>query len=161
MTFNASARRDPDGSIVKYQWDLDGNGSYETDTGTTQRPSRKTYATTQTIDVQLARHGQPRRQRTWTTQTLFVGNDAADGALHGHAEPGVIGQTGDLRRLRVERPRRHRSRSTNGTSTATARYETNTGTTPTTSQGLHDAGTVNVGLRVTDNGGKTATTTRR
>jgi uncharacterized delta-60 repeat protein len=28
---------DPDGSIAKYEWDLDGNGSYETDTGATSQ----------------------------------------------------------------------------------------------------------------------------
>jgi hypothetical protein len=32
-TFDASASSDPDGSIVRYQWDLDGNGSFERDTG--------------------------------------------------------------------------------------------------------------------------------
>jgi hypothetical protein len=33
VTFNGSTSSDPDGSIVKYEWDLDGNGSYETDGG--------------------------------------------------------------------------------------------------------------------------------
>ena len=36
MTFDASASADPDGTIAKYEWDLDGNGTYETDTGTTR-----------------------------------------------------------------------------------------------------------------------------
>lgn len=31
--FDASASRDPDGSIVNYKWDLDGDGTFETDTG--------------------------------------------------------------------------------------------------------------------------------
>jgi Concanavalin A-like lectin/glucanases superfamily/PKD domain len=35
VSFNASGSTDPDGSIVSYQWDLDGNGTFETDTGTT------------------------------------------------------------------------------------------------------------------------------
>ena len=35
-TFNGSASSDPDGTIAKYEWDLDGNGSFETDTGTTR-----------------------------------------------------------------------------------------------------------------------------
>ena len=34
--FNGSASSDPDGTIAKYEWDLDGNGTYETNTGTTQ-----------------------------------------------------------------------------------------------------------------------------
>jgi Mg-chelatase subunit ChlD len=30
VTFNAGASRDPDGSIVRYEWDLDANGTFET-----------------------------------------------------------------------------------------------------------------------------------
>ena len=36
---DASRSGDPDGSIVKYEWDLDGNGSFERDRGGTPRPS--------------------------------------------------------------------------------------------------------------------------
>ena len=39
VTFNASASTDPDGTIAKYEWDLDGNGTYETDTGTSPTAS--------------------------------------------------------------------------------------------------------------------------
>ena len=35
VSFDASGSTDSDGSIVLYEWDLDGNGSFETDTGTT------------------------------------------------------------------------------------------------------------------------------
>ena len=35
MTFDATGSTDPDGTVAKYEWDLDGNGTYETDTGTT------------------------------------------------------------------------------------------------------------------------------
>ena len=52
-----------------------------------------------------------------------------------------------------------RSPSTSGTSTATAPIETDTGTTATTSRTYASAGNLTVGLRVTDNGGATATTT--
>ena len=35
VSLDASASHDPDGSIVNYAWDLDGNGSFERSTGTT------------------------------------------------------------------------------------------------------------------------------
>ncbi len=86
VTFNASGSNDPDGTIVDYQWDLDGNGSYETDTGTTASAT-KTYTTEAhrhreaARDRQPERHGhrQPRRRGRAT---------AADGVVHGDAEHG-------------------------------------------------------------------------
>ena len=33
MVFDASASSDPDGQVVRYDWDLDGNGSFETPGG--------------------------------------------------------------------------------------------------------------------------------
>jgi hypothetical protein len=44
VTFNGSASKDPDGTIAKYEWDLNGDGTYETNTGTTATTSLK-YAT--------------------------------------------------------------------------------------------------------------------
>jgi len=38
--FDASRSSDVDGRIVDYSWDLDGNGTFETDTGTNPRASR-------------------------------------------------------------------------------------------------------------------------
>ena len=52
VSFNASASSDPDGKIAKYEWDLDGNGTYETNTGTTATTS-STYATPGTVQVSL------------------------------------------------------------------------------------------------------------
>src|SRR6185503_20518344 len=43
VTFDASASSDADGSITHYKWDLDGDGLYERDTGTTPITS-KVYA---------------------------------------------------------------------------------------------------------------------
>jgi hypothetical protein len=40
VLFDASASSDPDGTVAKYEWDLDGNGVYELDTGTTATTSR-------------------------------------------------------------------------------------------------------------------------
>jgi PKD repeat protein len=38
--FDAACSSDPDGTIKSYMWDLDGNGTFETDTGTTPTTSR-------------------------------------------------------------------------------------------------------------------------
>jgi subtilisin-like proprotein convertase family protein len=51
-TFDASASADPDGTIANYAWDLDGNGSYETDRGTSPTAST-TFTSTGTKTVGL------------------------------------------------------------------------------------------------------------
>jgi hypothetical protein len=48
---DASPSRDPDGSIVKYEWDLDSNGSYEVDTGATPTVTHTFEALTGLVDV--------------------------------------------------------------------------------------------------------------
>ncbi len=40
VTFDSSGSNDPDGTIVKREWDLDGDGSFETDRGTNTTASR-------------------------------------------------------------------------------------------------------------------------
>jgi hypothetical protein len=44
VRFDGSASRDPDGSIVDYRWDLDGDGSFETDTGTNPVATHSNYS---------------------------------------------------------------------------------------------------------------------
>lgn len=52
VDFNATSSSDTDGTIAKYEWDLDGNGSFETDTGAVPRTSRS-YATPTTLTVKV------------------------------------------------------------------------------------------------------------
>jgi hypothetical protein len=52
VEFDASGSGDADGSVVRYEWDLDGNGSFETDTGTTPTASNS-YAGPATLTVRL------------------------------------------------------------------------------------------------------------
>ncbi len=52
VAFDGSASSDSDGKIVKYQWDLDGDGSFETVTGSTPTTS-KVYAAPGTVTVKL------------------------------------------------------------------------------------------------------------
>jgi hypothetical protein len=52
VTFDGSKSTDSDGTILDYTWDLDGDGSYETDTKTSPLASRS-YPTARTITVRL------------------------------------------------------------------------------------------------------------
>jgi large repetitive protein len=52
VNFNGTASSDPGGSIAKYEWDLDGDGSFETDTGT-QATTTKAYTVGKTYFVKL------------------------------------------------------------------------------------------------------------
>ncbi|MBA2637215.1 MAG: PKD domain-containing protein, partial [Solirubrobacterales bacterium] len=40
VTFDASAASDPDGPLARYDWDLDGDGAFETSTGQTPTVAR-------------------------------------------------------------------------------------------------------------------------
>src|SRR4029453_7490458 len=52
VTFKGYKSSDPDGTIASYRWDLDGNGSFETDTGTTETVTRS-YPNAGTVDVRV------------------------------------------------------------------------------------------------------------
>jgi len=52
VSFDASASADPDGQVVRYEWDLDGNGSFETDSGSNPKVTH-TYAKKGTYTVSL------------------------------------------------------------------------------------------------------------
>jgi PKD repeat protein len=52
VSFDGSASSDSDGTIVNYSWDLDGNGTFETDTGSTATTSRS-YPTPGVYTVRL------------------------------------------------------------------------------------------------------------
>ena len=53
-----AASSDVDGTIAKYEWDLDGNGTYETDTAARAPTTSQTYAASGTVDTRLRRHRQ-------------------------------------------------------------------------------------------------------
>ena len=52
VTFSAAGSSDPDGTIARYEWDLDGNGTYETDTGASPSTTRS-YPAATTVSVTL------------------------------------------------------------------------------------------------------------
>jgi YD repeat-containing protein len=157
VTFDASASKDPDGTIAKYEWDLDGNGSYETNTGTNPIATRK-YTADATIDVRL-RVTDQKGAADVTIRTLSViGNQFPVASFTATPNPAIQG-------LQVNFDA-SASKDPDGTIAkyewdldGNGSYEKSTGSTPTTSASYPNVGTVQVGLRVTDNGGKTATKT--
>ena len=70
VSFNGSGSSDSDGTIARYEWDLDGNGTYETDTGTTPTTST-TYATSGNRTVGL-RVTDNKGATSTTTKTVVV-----------------------------------------------------------------------------------------
>ena len=157
VTYNASASSDPDGSIVRYEWDLDGNGSYETNTGTNPQATT-TYATAQNIDVHLRVYDNSNGTDV-ATRAVSIGNAAPTAAFSISNNPAVVGSTVTF----------NGSGSSDADGTiakyewdldGNGSYETDTGTTATASRSYASAGDVTVGLRVTDDDAATATTTR-
>jgi hypothetical protein len=70
VNFNGSASTDPDGTIAKYEWDLDGNGTYETSAGTVATTSRSyTPAGDRTIGLRVTDNN---GATATTTRTISV-----------------------------------------------------------------------------------------
>ena len=129
MTLDGAGSTDPDGTIAKYEWDLDGNGTYETDTGTTptttHQPTRPRAAD---VGLRVTDNG----GATATTTRTVTSRTGPDRLLHRHAQPGHD---------------RHQPVSFDASASSdpdgtiakyewdldgNGSYETNTGTTPTT-----------------------------
>ena len=157
VSFNGSASSDPDGTVVKYEWDLDGNGSYETNTGSTPTTT-SSYSTEGTRQVGLRVTDNGGAVET-TTRTLVVQQNAPQASFTATPNPAKANSPVNFNGSASFDPdgtivKYEWDLDGNGS------YETNTGTTPTTTSSYPSAGEYQVGLRVTDNGGATATTTR-
>lgn len=74
VSFNASGSEDAEGEVVSYEWDLDGDGSFEAEGATTDR----TYSEDGTIDVRLRVTDQSGATGT-ATRTVTVGSAREDG----------------------------------------------------------------------------------
>jgi YD repeat-containing protein len=157
VTFDASASKDPDGTLAKYEWDLDGNGSYETSTGTTASAST-TYATSgaRTVGLRVTDNG---GATATTTRIVTAQNRSPSASFTATPNPVPTGTAVSLNASASTDPdgtiaKYEWDLDGNGT------YETNAGTTATISRTFTPAGEKTIGLRVTDNNGATATTTR-
>jgi PKD repeat protein len=149
VTLDASASSAPDASIVDYQWDLSGNGNYETDAGSsstlkTSFPAAGTYnVRLRTIDALGASES--------VTKQIQVGDFAPQVSLTANPNPALVGQTVALSAA---------GSTDQGTITdykwdldGSGSYATDTGTTPTTSTSFATPGAHTVGVEVTDNRG--------
>jgi len=156
VVFNAAATSDPDDLIVRHEWDLDGNGSYETDTGRISRTALS-YSTPgpRTIKLRVT-DGQGHANET--TRPLTVTN-APIASFTVSPSPAQTGQMVSFNGSASSDP--------DGAIAAyewdldgNGSYETATGTTPTASRSYSSPGTLSVKLRVTDNLGVTSETSR-
>jgi subtilisin len=160
VTFNGSASSDPDGTIANYRWDLDGNGSFETDTGTTATTSR-TYASPGTVTVKLRVTDNQGATHDATKSLAITSppNQPPVASFTVSPNPALTNQTVIFNGSASSDP--------DGTIAnyrwdldGNGSFETDTGTTATTSRSYNAAATVAVKLRVTDSNGATSDATR-
>jgi YD repeat-containing protein len=154
VAFNGAASSDPDGTIAKYEWDLDGNGSYETSTGATATTS-KAFATSGSVTVGLRVTDNLGLTAT-SSKVVTVQNRAPVASFTATPNPMTVGGTASFNGAASADPdgtiaKYEWDLDANGT------YETSTGTTATTSKAFATSGDRTIGLRVTDNAGATGT----
>ena len=155
VSLNASGSSDPDGTITKYEWDLDGNGTYETNTGTTPSSSRTFVANGEyTVGLRVTDN---LTGIDTTTRSIRVGPQAPTASFTADPNPAVVGSSIHYNASASKDPdgtiaKYEWDLDGNGT------YETDTGTTAAADRVYATPGTFEIGLRVTDNSGTTATT---
>jgi plastocyanin len=156
VLLNAAASSAAVGTITKYEWDLDGNGSYETNTGTVASTSMA-YATPGMRTLRL-RVTDSQGLTNEATRSLMV-NAVPTASFTVSPNPALTGQTVTF----------NGSASVDADGTIAkyewdldgdGSYETDTGTTATVTKSYATAGTRSVKLRVTDNANISASSTQ-
>jgi hypothetical protein len=156
VSFDASASTDPDvgGSIVKYEWDLDGNGAYELDSGTDPTVQRA-YDAGGTVVVKLRVTDADGAKATHSVNVV-ASNTLPFASLTASPNPVAAGASVLLDA--------RGSSDSDGTIVkydwdldGNGSFETTSGATPTRSHTYPNAATFNVGVKVTDNDGGTRT----
>ncbi len=159
VTFDGSGSSDPDGpSLAKYEWDLDGNGTYEADSGTNPIVLHAYHANgtvvvklrvtdadgataTHSVSV-VASNGLPVASLTVSPNPVAAGAPVLlDARGSSDSDGTIVKYDWDL--------------DGNGS------FETTTGATATRSHTYPNAATFNVGVKVTDDDGGTRTTSRQ
>ena len=159
--FDAGGSNDPDGQIVRFQWDLDGDGVYEIDKGGTS-----------TLDAAFATSG---------TRTIHLKVTDDNGAVDVYAVDVTVSNRKPVAAAAVQNPpaivgaittvdgslssdsdgtvKKYEWDLDNNPATGPGGFEVDGGTTPTTGYTIAASGTYSVRLRVTDNSNETDTTT--
>jgi subtilisin-like proprotein convertase family protein len=157
VSFDAGgSTADPAGRITDYRWDLDGSGNYATDTGATPRVTT-TYPTSRTVPVHVRVTDDTGATAT-AGQAVTIAN-APPTASFAVPAPVLVGQPATLDASSSNDPDGSIS-DYRWDLSGSGSYSTDTGATPRVTATFGAPGLVNVGLRVTDNEGASATTTR-
>jgi plastocyanin len=156
VVFDASGTTDADDALVRFQWDLDGNGSFEVDRGAQpsvsqayQTPGTRTVGlrvfdatghvatTTRNVTVTNA----PNASFTVAPGSVLTGQSVGfDASASADPDGTVAGYEWDL--------------------DGDGSFETSTSSTPTTSRSYASPATLTIALRVTDDLGAQTVTTR-
>jgi PKD repeat protein len=157
VTFDASASTDPDGSVAKYEWDLDGNGSFETNTGSNPKTTRS-YTSEGEVNARLRVTDNGGATDLAVRTVTVINNQPPTASIVATPNAPLTGEAATFSAAG--------SKDADGTIAkyewdldGNGTYETSTGTTPSASRTYSSSGEITVGLRVTDNGGKTGTAT--
>lgn len=154
---DASASSDSDGTIVRYEWDLDGDGTFEVDAGNFPTLQRL-FGTSgpRTVGLKVTDDS---GATAVALKGVLVQNRAPTAAFGLQATPAIIG-AGTVVDASA-------SVDLDGTITSyewdfddDGSYETGSGGSPTVTHVFAGSGVHRVGLRITDNGGDSDTTSR-
>ena len=163
VSFNGSASSDPDGSIANYSWDLDGGGSFETDTGATATATRS-YPTAGSLTVRLrvtdGDGATAETSRSLTVDPPPPANQLPTAAFSVSPNPALTAQMVTFNGSASSDPDGSVA-SYSWDLDANGSFETDTGTVPSATSSYPTAGSVDVTLRITDNDGAASDTTRR
>jgi PKD repeat protein len=159
VTFTDSGAGDPNsgGAITKYEWDLDGNGTFEQATGTTPSASHS-YASNGTRTIRVRVTGTAGATAVATYTLVALNQPPAISSLTASPNPSVVGQTVTLTAVATD-PEGHGIARYDWDLDGNGGYETPSGASPSISYAYPNAGPIPVGVRVTDADGGQGTAT--
>jgi subtilisin-like proprotein convertase family protein len=159
ITFTDTGASDPNsgGAITKYEWDLDGNGTFEQSTATTPTASHS-YGSNGTRSVKVRVTNTDGVTAVATYTLVALNQPPAISSLTASPNPAVVGQTVTLTAAAAD-PEGHGIARYDWDLDGNGGYETPSGASPTISYAYPNAGPIPVGVRVTDADGGQSTTT--